>query len=274
VGGATAPGNCCEETTGVPGCTDEAIRACVCAQDEFCCTAEWDAQCVVSVGVYGCGPACAGTCTEDKDCVDPQKPICNAGICSGSCTKDDDCDFQVCNVASGKCVDCNTSADCSGTLSVCNTELNLCLGCEVDDDCKGAPGKPYCDAQSGACISCKSDGDCKTPEAPFCEVGGGECIACKIDGDCKDPNKPFCDGGGCVGCRNSNDCKDPAKPTCDSQGQCAGKGPCCADSGGVPGCIDAAVEACVCAQDSYCCEEDWDEQCIAQIAEFKCGTCP
>ncbi len=58
--------------------------------------------------------------------------------------------------------------------------------------------------------------------------------------------------------------------TCD----CAGTQPdhgCCEIGG--PGCDDPVVEACVCAQDAYCCEIEWDAQCVAEVDSFGCGTC-
>lgn len=46
----------------------------------------------------------------------------------------------------------------------------------------------------------------------------------------------------------------------------------CCEVGG-PGCNDATVQACVCAQDSYCCETEWDAQCVAEVDSFGCGDC-
>ncbi len=42
---------------------------------------------------------------------------------------------------------------------------------------------------------------------------------------------------------------------------------------GSPGCIDPAIMACVCAQDPYCCEVAWDEQCVALVDSLSCGNC-
>jgi hypothetical protein len=53
---------------------------------------------------------------------------------------------------------------------------------------------------------------------------------------------------------------------------------CCTDNGGlgVTGCEDASIETCVCDNDPYCCESEWDGVCVAK-AEFcgaDCGSCP
>jgi hypothetical protein len=53
---------------------------------------------------------------------------------------------------------------------------------------------------------------------------------------------------------------------------CQGSAPCCVPWGGV-GCLDADVEACVCAADPFCCAAVWDPSCAAQAAG--CGAdCP
>lgn len=40
------------------------------------------------------------------------------------------------------------------------------------------------------------------------------------------------------------------------------------------GCDDAAVAACVCADDDFCCTETWDGACVASVAQKGCGACP
>jgi hypothetical protein len=49
-------------------------------------------------------------------------------------------------------------------------------------------------------------------------------------------------------------------------------GGCCTAQSG-PGCSDAAVEQCVCAQDSYCCDTKWDSICVGEVDSFGCGSC-
>jgi hypothetical protein len=58
-GGATQ-GDCCTATPDVPGCTTEAIRACVCDanQEGTCCQVEWNENCVTSVYDFGCAVQC------------------------------------------------------------------------------------------------------------------------------------------------------------------------------------------------------------------------
>jgi hypothetical protein len=47
---------------------------------------------------------------------------------------------------------------------------------------------------------------------------------------------------------------------------------CCGDTK-MPGCGDAAVEACLCDVDAYCCLVQWDESCAAKAMELGCSSC-
>ncbi len=42
---------------------------------------------------------------------------------------------------------------------------------------------------------------------------------------------------------------------------------------GEPGCIDPAIEAAVCAADSYCCSVSWDSLCVREVAEVAGDNC-
>lgn len=55
-------------------------------------------------------------------------------------------------------------------------------------------------------------------------------------------------------------------------GCCTAGGHACCTTGG-PGCTDSTVAACVCAIDPFCCETQWDAQCIAGISQYGCGSC-
>jgi hypothetical protein len=49
-------GDCCA-VQAVPGCSDPALEACVCAFDDFCCSTQWDDVCV-DEAVQLCGAPC------------------------------------------------------------------------------------------------------------------------------------------------------------------------------------------------------------------------
>jgi len=53
---------------------------------------------------------------------------------------------------------------------------------------------------------------------------------------------------------------------------CCTTGHACCETGSA-GCADPAIAACVCAQDPFCCESEWDAQCVAEVTQFGCGTC-
>ena len=58
--------DCC--TPGAAGCEDPAVEACVCATDDYCCTTEWDAQCIAEVDSLACGDCGgAGSCAGEFD---------------------------------------------------------------------------------------------------------------------------------------------------------------------------------------------------------------
>lgn len=91
----------------------------------------------------------------------------------------------------------------------------------------------------------------------------------------------FC-GGACVDTGSDEahcgGCNIPCAvgETC-SLGACVqtgggGGGACCTTSAS-PGCADATIQACVCAQDSYCCSSAWDGACVGEVTSLGCGTC-
>ena len=52
--GSGGGGFCCQ-TNASPGCGDPNIENCVCPNDDYCCTVEWDSLCVDEVTTLGCG---------------------------------------------------------------------------------------------------------------------------------------------------------------------------------------------------------------------------
>lgn len=91
------------------------------------------------------------------------------------------------------------------------------------------------------------------------------------------------DDGGGDGAGDGDDAADDAADDAgddagDEAGDDAGddgtteEGPCCV-AVETPGCSDAAIEACVCQADAFCCDNSWDAMCVANSAQ--CGqTCP
>lgn len=53
---------------------------------------------------------------------------------------------------------------------------------------------------------------------------------------------------------------------------CCGATHGCCDMG-FAGCSDGATSACVCAVDPYCCQTEWDAQCVDEVTSLGCGSC-
>jgi hypothetical protein len=61
-------------------------------------------------------------------------------------------------------------------------------------------------------------------------------------------------------------------PPSDDGPSMPGTGDCCVGHDSA-GCSDAAIESCVCAQDSFCCDMTWDDLCASLVVENMCGVC-
>ena len=210
---AQAMSNCCIAHDG-PGCDQAVVQEGVCETDEYCCDSVWDETCVDEVTEFGCG-----TCGVVPGCGD------------GDCAADEHC--------------ASCPQDCGGA----------CVG-----DCCLANGSPGCKMLALAICVCEQDAYCCTDEwddacvAEVDEFGCGQCAP-----------EPYCGDGTCSAGETCSTCPDDC-------GQCQGTGDCCADNG-TPGCDNPAIQNCVCQQDSFCCEDEWDDVCVGEVNDFGCGTC-
>jgi hypothetical protein len=105
---------------------------------------------------------------------------------------------------------------------------------------------------------------CEPSEVPGCATPGIEACVCQADPTC---------------CQNAWTASCAKRVESLGCGKCPGNDPppppagdCC-QANGTPGCVDAAVEACVCAQDPDCCQSDWDAFCVQGVEALGCGTC-
>ena len=119
----------------------------------------------------------------------------------------------------------------------------------------------------GDAIACANDCTLDLSECTSC--GDGICSEGELaDGDCM---------ADCDACGDGT-CDPEAGETCgnceDDCGECVYEGDCCAENGSA-GCDDSAIVDCVCALDPYCCDTEWDELCIQDLAIGQCGLeCP
>jgi hypothetical protein len=248
-----------------------------------------------------------GTVTLSVDCTQVQ--VCGDKVCTGSetcatCLKDcgacGNCGDGKCTPESGEnCNDC--AVDCGACAPECKAKKS------GDADAKGCPGCPcekcVCDMDKFCCATAWDEicvGECENKcQGPKCGAGGfcGDdtcdgpqetALNCPNDcvkGNCGDG---ICQAGEtCKAC--SVDCGFcPPEPApvcgngkCDAGEHCA---TCPADCGAcpiscmaskAPGCSGCACEACVCAEDAYCCNTAWDSICVGECTK-DCGgpVCP
>ena len=166
----------------------------------------------------------------------------------------------------GACGDCGDSAEC-----VDGECIDVCL-----PECDGKQCGPNgCDGQCGVCkpgYVC-NDGLCEYICQPQC-VGkqcgpdscGNQCGFCLDGYQCTD-------FGICVPDSICGDgiCEADQGETCATcQGDC-GKCSNGCESSPFPACGGCKCEKCVCAQDPFCCEVQWDGLCVNEC--FDCGGC-
>ena len=270
-----------------------------CDEDETCESCPLDCgACIV------CGD---GSCDDDEtcsscetDCGACPEPICGDAVCEGEET----CELcaEDCGVCPSVCGDgtcqldesCETcSDDCGECAAGCGDNV-----CTVDETCEscaldcGVCVGNCCDEQDGPGCDAELVKECVCTEDPFCcasewdgvcvaQVETLGCAACDVvkcgDGLC-DPNVEDCakcpqDCGACPVCGDGN-CD--ANENCEScPGDCGECQPACCETSPSPGCPeDPAIEACVCAQDFFCCIFGWDSLCVNQVEQFGCGSCP
>ncbi|MHC5111177.1 MAG: pullulanase X25 domain-containing protein [Planctomycetota bacterium] len=77
---------------------------------------------------------------------------------------------------------------------------------------------------------------------------------------------------------NANGIPDNTEPDCNTNGipdDCDITPPpynCC-ETGHGTGCNDPDIEACVCAEDPFCCDSEWDDICVENVVSLGCGRC-
>ena len=248
-----------------PGCAeDPVLEACVCGLDSYCCDNEWDDQCVQQA-VRACGSECGGMggeaccspsgipgCAED-----PALEACVCAIDSYCC--DNEWDAMCTAVAQNDCgLACPSGGDCCTPhdLPGCDdVAIDDCV-CAIDSYCCDNEWDGICvsEAQYACMAACglppPNMGDCCMDQpGPGCgDMVVTDCV-CQLDPEC------------CLFPWDDN-CIDVAVGLCALE--CEGVvplDPCCFAQGG-PGCGNAAVETCVCAFDSFCCDMQWDGQCV------------
>lgn len=240
--GSDATGNCCDaQGTSSPACSGGDCCAAVCEADSYCCNVKWDSHCA-DLAAEVCGMCSAGTgpCCESNDTPGCEDAECTSIICSydPSCC-DDHWSWKCATAASLICPVCSPPPlpdGCGepGTIDCCNTAGSTTPGCQNEICCALVC---YCD--------------------PFC---------CDVAWDQHCADYPPWLLSGCL-------CGPPAN--CGAKNLCPhlctdDEHECCT-AHGAPGCpVKPDCEACVCAQDAFCCNVSWDTLC-ANLATGECA---
>ena len=257
---------CCE--TGGPGCADEAIAACVCAADPWCCEAAWDAICIETVddaGCGSCGTACVPTLATDFG---------TAYVPGGACSALPEI-FESCEgtgpylTISGGCAAPGDAALRFGGGAPWSTIETRCLDftdagtarlrCTVSV-AAGVPG-PVFEARIGdeppvelGRVGISASAGCREVEVDLSPVLGRDDVRIRIRS-----------GSSVADATRLDDLvieTDPTHPPCETGG---------------PGCDDPAVATCVCEVDAFCCESAWDHLCVTiatLVCDAGCGSIP
>lgn len=265
-------GDCCA-ANGTPGCDNKPVEQCVCDSDEWCCEAEWDSACAALIDQLGCGH-----CNPDDD-PPPPPPGGTGSCCSEHETpgcEDPGVEACVCAIEPF-CCDSRWSAACLAVM-----EVHGCGECGDEPpppppggDTGGDPPPPGGDTGGGdPPPPMGGDGDCCAENGtPGCDDAAIESCVCMSDSYCCDTEwDDVCvsevDSFGCGTCGGGDGGTGGTSGT-------GGDAPseCCAQQPGAGCAGDPAVEMCVCAMDSYCCDVFWDLTCAGEVESFGCGTC-
>ncbi|MBX7077922.1 MAG: hypothetical protein K1X88_01970 [Nannocystaceae bacterium] len=163
--------------------------------------------------------------------------------------------------------DCCTVAAALGCV---DADIEACV-CAADPYCCTDGWDELCvdhvaTLSCGSCAGASADartieGCCAAHDTPAC--------ADDVVAQCVCASEPFCcavawdelcvDAIATLGCGECN-----PRPVAD---------PTCCTPANEPGCIDPDIAACVCAIDAYCCDTQWDELCVDELASYGCGSC-
>lgn len=263
--GTCDPG-CTASATGDPGCSGCTCEACVCANDDYCCTNSWDSSCASECA--GCGAKCPSVSkcgddncdfnTEDEfscpnDCY---YASCGDGICDVSggetCTS---CaqDCGMCSVGTGSVGGCgNGVCDSSENCLTCAADCGACgdytCACKVDSACCTKNFGYTCQDECTTCTKANGGGSCPLYECGDGVCAGETCSSCSADcGKCP----PSCGDGTCDSGETATTCPK------DCAVGCAGK---CGTSSKT-----AAGKFCYC--DTFCFTNG---DCCDDVKQFCC----
>ena len=280
----------CFRSHGSPGCEDPSCCNVVCAVDPACCVERWDSNCV-SIANTRCEATadqpcpCIGSCFKPHENGGCDDPACCAGVCFAMPECCEVAWDQACvNLARITCcgdVACGNA--CSGTCfephdqPYCNDPACCEAVCAIDPFCCGNRWDSSCAAAAN--IRCRGlcgipgSGSCFVPhQIPACSDRNCCAAVCAVDPLCCEASWDDC----CVALATGEPaagCNLPkGKPLCTPP-ECGDwtAGRCC-EANGSPRCDNAECCEAVCAKDPFCCDTDWDLNCVSLARdENACG---
>ncbi len=195
---------------------------------------------------------------EDPECDDHESCSIKVGI--------EVCDNGIDDNGNGK-------TDCEDPFcfnhEACRTEVEEEI-CDngIDDNGNGKTDceDPDCEAhetcrpQNSCCLAAETPG-CNDYEIESCVCAENPwCCEMKWDDVCVQMISVM-ECGECVSPCES----DCTLPECENNEACA-----CDSPHNAPGCGDTEIQECVCEENCYCCEAEWDEVCVEQVEALGC----
>jgi len=197
--------------------------------------------------------ACQPICASNDDCLDPERPACDAatGRCL-ACTEDADCPLgHVCE--ENDCVPgCRDDRDCAGD-EVCSPE-GECVQCFIDDQCRGIGDALFICDGGGCRPGCREANQCR--QGQICHAEQLVCSGCDADEQCPGETDRCLDGTCRPGCNADADCEEQGNFTrCGPEGLCVE----CLDTDDCGGafCAGGRCRACPNNADDACPEGSW-----------------
>jgi hypothetical protein len=258
-----AAGSCCLPQDG-PGCNDELVESCVCAQSPSCCSNVWTGECASLVDELDCGLCSGGPLDEAGEDPDESGPPPPSG--QDCCVGGPEPGCNDATVESCVCAEIPFCCD-TGWEKVCGSAVEA-LGCghcggvgeTGEDPPPGETGEDPPPGDTGGDPPPPTGGCCEVQMTPGCDDAGVQDCVCMQDAYCCDTawDQVCIDEVAMFMC---GDCGGEMPPPDESS--------CCSEQMGA-GCGDPLVEACVCLVDSYCCETQWDATCAIFVELFMC----
>jgi hypothetical protein len=294
VGGYQGGGSCSHDVCQVGDALGSSCSQCaqdVCNYDSYCCDNQWDSQCVqeaeqvCNTNCEGGGSACGhDECSEGssltKSCsscataVCDRDPYCCNNTWDALCVSyvASECTGKTCG-GSGSCAhdECSSGAaltpGCSSCASVvCNIDAYCCNN-TWDSQCV-QEAQQYCNGTCGGGGSCAHD-ECSEGAALSASCSSCATAVCNADAYC---------------CDNTWDsqCVSESELYCAKSCGGNGGGSCAHDECTEGASLTTGCSSCVttvCNADSFCCDNQWDSQCVdkaEQLCNKQCqggGTC-